>query len=151
MREFKKDVAFGGDRDRVDLRIKMYDAIPFVTVKDVAVTLVRLRGSPISGQHRELMITLITGVLVRVSRNNAADTFQIGAGEGGGHNVMNTLLEHRPVGNVTCRSALAAFGRVYRQWPRYDQADCQTFAKAIYKELCPEDGNEMLNADDDFM
>jgi hypothetical protein len=112
---------------------------PFVNHQNKVVVRVRLRGSWTTGNHQEVMLTLADGTLVRISRTNGSDTFQIGAQEAGAsRNPMATLIENVvPAAGPTCREALEAFGTVHRNFPRYEQADCHEFARGFYLELIP--------------
>jgi hypothetical protein len=132
----------------------MNAAMPFASHAAAMVTLIELRGDWTTGHHQELLITLNTGVLVWISRNNSDDTFQVGAAQqnpnGGG--VMNVLVTAVvPPRGPTLRVVLEVFGQVKRLWPRYDQADCQTFAQEILRRLVPGVRGLPAPVDDDFM
>ena len=122
-----------------DNAINMNANQPFIDHQNKVVVRVRLRGSWTTGNHQEVMLTLADGTLVRISRTNGSDTFQIGAQEAGAsRNPMATLIQTNvPAAGPTCRDALAAFGTVHRNFPRYEQADCHEFARRFYLELIP--------------
>lgn len=130
--------------------ISMNSNQPFYQHSNTLVTRVRLRGSWTTGNHQEVMVTLTGGLLVRISRNNGTDTFQIGAAEEGkSKNPMNTLIDSFPKG-LDCRAVLSAFGDAHRAFPSYEQADCQEFAKNVFLSLSPGDAHH-FPSDGDFM
>lgn len=104
--------------------------------QNAPVTAIRLRGGRDAEQHQELMVTLKDGTLVRISRNDSSDTFQVGARERGGRNLMPTIAESSPA-NMTLRDVVNAFQAEHRERPYYDQANCQTFAQDVYSKLDP--------------
>jgi hypothetical protein len=135
--------------------IKMNKAMPFFEHKTKAVTRIRLRGDWTSGKHQELMITLSGDILLRISRTNGEDTFQIGAVEEGRSKIPMPTLINRPIAGIkkTCGDALQAFGEVHRRHPKYEQADCQAFAKDVLLLLDPGAKSEFktTSVEDDFM
>lgn len=126
------------------LRIKMNPDFPFYKYRDERVTEVALRGGSFTaGTHHELMLTLADGTLLRISRNNSSDTFQIGAERSGPRGELKVLVSSSPLrDDMTVRDALGAFGDVNRAMPRYDHGDCQEFAAHIYRELTGKSANE---------
>jgi len=98
------------------------------------VDLAHLRGSHVEGHHQDVMLRLTNGTWIRISRNNASDTFQIGADPGIGDG-MNLLFQWPVAVGTTAREALQAFGDVHNLWPEYHHADCQVFARAVYDRL----------------
>ena len=127
---------------------------PFVDHQHASVVRVRLRGAWAEGNHQEVMLDLNNGELVRISRTNGSDTFQIGAAEEGRSKFpMKTLIEVQLNGRITCRDAFSAFGDVHRAVPRYDQADCQVFAKRYMLAVAPEAESKFVSneLEDSFM
>jgi hypothetical protein len=131
--------------------IKMSPNEPFINHQTKVVTRVRLRGSWTTGNHQEVMLTLSDGTLVRISRTNGSDTFQIGAQEeGASRNPMHTLIETNiPAGGPTCRAALQAFRMAHNAARSYEQADCHQFARSFYLALVP--GTQGFPAEEEFM
>jgi hypothetical protein len=135
------------------LEIKMNPDFPYYQYRDERVTEVALRGSSFTtGTHHELMLTLADEVtLLRISRNNASDTFQIGAERAGPRGELEQLVSSPPLQeDTTVRDVLVAFGNINREIPRYEQGDCQEFAARIYKTLTGKNANG-ATSDDDFM
>lgn len=129
--------------------IKMNATEPFSDNHSAMATRIRLRGNWTTGHHQELMINLNNGKLLRISRSNGEDTFQVGANEDGNY-VMPTLVETViPDNQITVRTALDAFGQVHRINPSYEQSDCHEFAHAIYRILVP--NVQGLPEEEDFM
>ena len=138
------------------LGLKMNSAMPFVKFQHEKVDEIRLRGSMTASQHVEVLLKLETGVLMRISRNNMEDTFQIGASEEGrSARPMPTIGQPMTPGDKpTLRRVLHIVGNVRQMWPRYDQADCQEFAKEILRRLSSAARLQALpfeDDDDDFM
>ncbi|MGF6668387.1 hypothetical protein [Pseudomonas monsensis] len=96
-----------------------------------------LRGdSFITGTHHEVLIKLVNGVNIRVSRTNGEDTFQIGAYETSGNGyTANTLKSFSSKGGFMCKDVIKAFKKIHSLHPRYDQADCQVFARKVILEI----------------
>ncbi len=121
--------------------------------KDTKIESVRLRGSWKSGEHQELLIKLVDGIFVRISRTNGNDTFQVGAVESGrSKSPMPNLINATPVKSIKCSDAFKAFADARSVAPRYEQADCHTFAQTIMASLCPQVAPNLQALDtEDFM
>jgi hypothetical protein len=100
---------------------------------------VRLRGSYDPGAHQELLCTLSDGKLLRISRTNGSDTFQIGATEDGGTLVMPNLQRavprHPKDKAYKVKRLKKVFKKVHDRMEKYSHGDCQVFAQAIWKEV----------------
>ena len=129
---FDDDFVGGGGLNN---SLTMNPRYPFGTYQHRFVRKIMLRGTGWDGSHhQELMIELQGQLLLRISRNNGADTFQIGAHA----SKYNTLVErHVSRDTITCRRVLQAFGEVRRLCPTYDRANCRTFAQDIFEALDP--------------
>ena len=133
------------------LGLKMNTEKPFVNFQHEKVDEIRLRGSMTASQHVEVLLKLGSGSLVRISRNNLEDTFQVGASEEGkSKRTMPTIGQPMiPQDKPTLRSVLGIVGNVREMWPRYEQADCQEFAKEILRRLVPVARLQALPFEDD--
>ncbi|MBD8879570.1 hypothetical protein IHE49_03640 [Rhodanobacter sp. 7MK24] len=116
--------------------LTMNPRCPFWQHQHRFVRRIMLRGTGWDGSHhQELMIELQGQLLLRISRNNGMDTFQIGANP----SKYNTLVERHVSGDtITCRRVLQAFGEVRRLCPTYDRANCRRFAQDIFEALDPD-------------
>lgn len=145
---WEDDDARGGGTDN---SLKMNAAFPFSKYQHYFVRSIALRGTGWDGSHhQELMIELgytvpttrvkrgyvqWRPVLLRISRNNGQDTFQLGASA----SKYNTLVErHVSRNTITCRRVLQAFGEVRRLYPSYDKGNCRRFAQDIFEALVPD-------------
>ena len=130
--------------------LKLNAAFPFSKYQHYFVRSIALRGTGWDGSHhQELMIELgqtipstrarrgylqCRPVLLRISRNNGQDTFQLGAFA----SKYNTLVErHVSHHTITCRRVFQAFGEVRRLYPSYDKGNCRRFAQDIFEALVP--------------
>ncbi|BFI95642.1 MAG: hypothetical protein RSP_11520 [Rhodanobacter sp.] len=146
---WEDDVVRGGGG--ADNSLKMNAMFPFSKYQHYFVRSIALRGTGWDGSHhQELMIELgstipttrvkrgylrCRPVLLRISRNNGQDTFQLGASA----SKYNTLVErHVSRNTITCRRVLQAFGEVRRLYPSYDKGNCRRFAQDIFEALVPE-------------
>lgn len=129
------DDVLGGNSDSPNNSLKMNRRAPFWRYQNLFVRKIRLRGTGWDGSHhQELLIHLQQNVLLRISRNNGEDTFQIGAHEG----QYNDLVErHVSANTITCRQVFAAFGRERQAHPTYEHANCRTFVQNIFSDLDP--------------
>lgn len=73
-------------------------------------------------------------VLLRISRNNGQDTFQIGASASKYNALVVRYVSHR---TISCRWVLQAFGEVRSLYPSYDKGNCRRFAQDIFEALVP--------------
>lgn len=134
------------------LKMSKDERFAFHIHQKVMIESVQLRGS--YDAHMEVLIKLKSGVFVRVSRINGEDTFQIGAVENGkSKNPMPELKRQIPNKPLTCRDAFELFGKLHKKWPRYDQANCQTFAQTFMDELFPKTNLNLRlkELEEDFM
>lgn len=146
---WEDDNARGGGG--TDNSLKMNAVFPFSKYQHYFVRSIALRGTGWDGSHhQELMIELgytipttrvkrgylqCRPVLLRISRNNGQDTFQLGASA----SKYNTLVErHVSRNTITCRRVLQAFGEVRRLYPSYDKGNCRRFAQDIFEALVPD-------------
>lgn len=144
---WEDDARGGGGTDN---SLKMNKDFPFSKYQHYFVRSIALRGTGWDGSHhQELMIVLgqtipttrvkrgylrCRPVLLRISRNNGQDTFQIGASA----SKYNTLIEQDVSHHtITCRRVLQAFGEVKRLYPSYDRGNCRRFAQDIFEALVP--------------
>ena len=130
--------------------LKMNAAYPFSRYQHYFVRSIALRGTGWDGSHhQELMIELgqtipttrvqrgylrCRPVLLRISRNNGQDTFQIGASASKYNTLVQRYVSHH---TITCRRVLQAFGEVRRLYPSYDKGNCRRFAQDIFEALVP--------------
>ncbi|MBD8879545.1 hypothetical protein IHE49_03515 [Rhodanobacter sp. 7MK24] len=138
-------------RGGTDNSLKLNAEFPFSKYQHYFVRSIALRGTGWDGSHhQELMIELgqtipttlvrrgylrYRPVLLRISRNNGQDTFQLGASA----SKYNTLLErHVSRNTITCRRVFQAFGEVRKLYPSYDKGNCRRFAQDIFEALVPE-------------
>jgi predicted LPLAT superfamily acyltransferase len=129
------DDSLGGNSNSPNNSLKMNANAPFYQHQHLFVREIHLRGTGWDGSHhQELMLHLQGGSLLRISRNNGEDTFQIGAHAG---NYNTLVVRHISANTITCRQVLAAFGNERRLRPTYDHADCRTFAQDIFTALDP--------------
>ena len=152
--DFFDDVPSNNRHEENSVKLNSKDTqYAFHLHKDKEIEKVQLRGSNISSQHQELLIRLKSGVLIRISRNNCEDTFQIGAAEMYAGKKPDVLQERVPYRKITCKDAFEIFGNYHRCWPRYEQADCHQFAQHIMKDLFPGENLNLPDTmdDDDFM
>lgn len=115
---------------------------------------VYLRGSWTDGKHQEVLCELqrpYQGKYIRMSRTNGEDTFQYSA-EWEFKNEMPVLKEADPVDvHVAVGTIVMAFLKAHKDWPYYDQADCQVFAQAIFKTLTEDPKEGSSDEEDSFM
>jgi hypothetical protein len=134
----EKNGGGGGNNEKVTTRV---DA--FSPGASTSVSKIYLRGSHTASQHQEVLCQV--GVkYIRLSRTNGVDTIQYGA-SWEHTNAMPVLKETTLVGK-TVGDVVRAFDNTHKQWPSYEQADCQTFAQRIYDELTGAESD-----DDSFM
>ena len=101
-------------------------------------------GSATASQHQEVICVIGSRGFLRFSRNNSSDTAM------STNQARLPIIYHTQVHNVTVGQALTAYSQTHALWPRYDQADCQTFAQEIVFRLT---GQHVFGhgEDDDFM
>lgn len=87
-----------------------------------------------AGGHEDILATTVSGIHIRLSRTNSDDTFQIGADNDTARG-MRTLETAAPGGPMTALDLHGIFDAVHEQWPRYEQATCQSFAQEILKRF----------------
>ena len=133
MADIFDDDFMGGGGGGLNNSLTMNPKYPFKTHQHRFVRKIMLRGTGWDGSHhQELMIELQGQLLLRISRNNGMDTFQIGAHA----SKYNTLVErHVSADTITCRKVLQAFGEVRKLSPSYDRANCRRFAQDIFEAL----------------
>ncbi|WP_263353017.1 hypothetical protein [Acidicapsa acidisoli] len=134
----------GDDDDRGGERkvVKLLKGESIESVKNEKVVLVILRGSWSSGAHQELICVLESGKLIRISRTNAADTFQIGADsthvdkEGIVHSMPELCSNktHPSKQPFTVQHLYQVFRNTRRSMRFYSRGDCRDFAQSIYKD-----------------
>lgn len=110
---------------------------------------VKLRGDWTDGRHQELMAECNDGVNIRISRNNASDTFQVGA-QAEGVRTLPELREVRPPNDLNGAQLLELFMTQHNFWRMYEQADCQQFAQAVLDRVRTH-GEAAGDDDDGFM
>lgn len=147
MDDIWEDDGGGGGTDN---SLKMNGDYPFHKYQHYFVRSIMLRGTGWDGSHhQELMIELgqtipttkvrrgflrCRPVLLRISRNNGQDTFQIGAKASKYNTLVTRHVSHH---TITCRRVLQAFGEVRRLYPSYDKGNCRRFAQDIFEALVP--------------
>jgi hypothetical protein len=119
-------------------------AAPIAQYAHYFVRVIKLRGTGWDGSHhQELMIYLQGDTLLRISRNNGSDTFQLAAHKSKYNTLVKFDVSQR---GITCADVLRAFSRERRAHPGYDDADCRSFAQNIVEELVPEAGDVIQEA-----
>lgn len=111
-------------------------------------TSIRLCGDSYdSGVHQEIICVFENSDLpsspmyLRFSRNNNSDTAMVTA-----EARLDTLQEKNI--DIDVDTAYNVFLGVHNEWPNYEQADCQMFAKTIYSHIT---GDKFMDDDSDFM
>lgn len=125
----------------------------FEAVKLILIESVLLRGRDRTfGTHHEVLVVLVNGVNIRISRTNGEDTLQVGAlVEGGSTYAMPTLQSFEPKPGLTAADAVSAYEKVRGKFPSYDHADCQTFAAYAILELTNASKRDVGIDEEDFM
>lgn len=125
----------------------------FDAIKLILIDSVLLRGRDrISGTHHEVLVVLVNGINIRISRTNGEDTLQVGAlVEGGSTYAMPTLKAFEPKPGLTAAAATVAYETVRAKFPSYEHADCQTFAAYAILELTNASKQDVGIEDIDFM